>query len=383
MSISLWRRTNAFGTIVCDTAIIGGGVAGLSAALHLQRRGIDAQIIERHAVGAGASSRNAGFLMRGAADNYAAAIRDWGRPMAQVVWRTTELNLEGLRALGIGRLVTYRAVPSMLVAMEEEERAELVESVRLLKEDGFAVGWTESGTDSFWPHARPLGGLINPNDASINPVEMLVLLRSMLMRPVLEHQEVIDVAEHQGGVRILTSDAQVVCRRVMVCLNAYAGPLFPQLAELVVPNRGQKVALHAPGMRLDASYYANHGGEYFRQPAPDVITLGGWRRFFEAEERTMEDRVTEGVQEGLEAFAEKIFGRRLAVLARWSGTMGFTPDGLPLVGPIPGYPSRNVWFCGGFTGHGMSLGFQTANHAVAAMLGEEEPMFALSRLRGG
>lgn len=382
MSISLWRRTNALGTIACDTAIIGAGVAGLSAALHLQRRGIDALIVERHGVGAGASSRNAGFLMRGAADNYAAAVRDWGRAMAQVVWRTTELNLEGLRQLGIGRLLTYRAIPSCLVAFEEQELEELRESVALLKEDGFAVGWADAGTDSFWSHARPLGGLVNPNDASINPVEMLVLLRSMLARAVMEQQEVFAVNEVDGGVEVLTSDARVVCRRVLVCLNAYAGTLFPQLANLVVPNRGQKLALHAPGMRLDASYYANHGGEYFRQPAPDVITLGGWRRFFELEERTMEDRVTEGVQGGLEAFAEKIFGRRLAVIARWSGTMGFTPDGLPLIGPVAGYPSRNVWFCGGFTGHGMSLGFQTANHAVAAMLGEEQPMFPLSRLGG-
>lgn len=382
MSISLWRRTNALGTLTCDTAIIGAGIAGLSAALHLQRRGLDALIIERHGVGAGASSRNAGFLMRGAADNYAAAVRDWGRPMAQVVWRATELNLEGLRALGIGRLVTYQAVPSCLVAFEEEELAELRESVELLREDGFRVNWADRGMDSFWSHAQPLGGLLNPGDASINPVEMLVYVRGLLMRPVLEQQEVIEIREESGGVHILTSDAVVVCRRVLVCTNAYAGTLLPQLAKLVVPNRGQKVALHAPGMRLDASYYANHGGEYFRQPAPDVITLGGWRRFFEAEERTMEDRVTPEVQGGLEAFGEKIFGRRLPVIARWSGTMGFTPDGLPLVGPVPGYSSRNVWFCGGFTGHGMSLGFQTANHAVSAMLGEEQPIFPLDRLAG-
>ena len=36
--------------------------------------------------------------MRGAADNYAAAIRDWGHERARTIWRWTEENLLALRA---------------------------------------------------------------------------------------------------------------------------------------------------------------------------------------------------------------------------------------------------------------------------------------------
>ena len=111
----------------------------MSAAMALSRRGLRTAVVERGAVGSGASTRNAGFLMRGAAENYEAAIGLYGRELARLVWRWTEENLAGLRAEGIGALPSYRAVPSCLLALEEEELAELTRSQDLMREDGFRV----------------------------------------------------------------------------------------------------------------------------------------------------------------------------------------------------------------------------------------------------
>jgi glycine/D-amino acid oxidase-like deaminating enzyme len=69
----------------------------------------------------------------------------------------------------------------------------------------------------------------------------------------------------------------------------------------------------------------------------------------------------------------------LPITARWAGTMGFSPDGLPLIGPAGG--ASSPWFCGGFTGHGMSMGYQAAHEAVDAMLDGREPMFSVARVR--
>src|SRR5690606_29163117 len=67
------------------------------------------------------------------------------------------------------------------------------------------------------------------------------------------------------------------------------------------------------------------------------------------------------------------------ITTRWSGVMGFSPDGLPLVGPLPEFPAGNVWFCGAFTGHGMSMGFRTAGAAVAGMVEGVKSPFEMSR----
>jgi glycine/D-amino acid oxidase-like deaminating enzyme len=51
---------------------------------------------------------------------------------------------------------------------------------------------------------------------------------------------------------------------------------------------------------------------------------------------------------------------------RWSGTMGFSADGLPLVGSLPDMP--DVYFAVGFTGHGLGYGLATAERLAAHML---------------
>ena len=46
-------------------AIVGGGYAGLAAALELSKHGIDAVVLERGALGVGASTRNGGSVSGG------------------------------------------------------------------------------------------------------------------------------------------------------------------------------------------------------------------------------------------------------------------------------------------------------------------------------
>jgi len=49
-------------------------------------------------------------------------------------------------------------------------------------------------------------------------------------------------------------------------------------------------------------------------------------------------------------------------VSRRSGTMGFTPDGLPLVGQLPDLPQ--VYFAVGFGGRGLAWAFVAAERLV-------------------
>ncbi len=380
MTLSHWRRTSRLGTIDVDTAVVGAGVAGLSAALHLQDMGVTGVLLERQGVGSGASTRNAGFLMRGAADNYALAVGQYGRPVARALWRFTEENLELLRARGIDSIPTFAPRPSALLALEPSEHDELRRSLDLLKEDGFEAGWVGpkdvADHDGAWRTGRPLGALLNPGDAVVNPHHLLSHLRAQINWPVHELQEVAEVrlaaasAARGEHIELRTPDAVVRADRALLCLNAYAGLLMPRFAGLIEPNRGQMLALHAPEseLHLRSAYYANRGSEYFRRADAETVVVGGCRTYHADAERTYDDRTTPAVQDDLEKFAESLFGRRFPVKARWSGTMGFTKDHLPLIGPIPGYAER-LHFCGGFTGHGMSVAHKATLVAVRVMTG--------------
>src|SRR5687768_13452722 len=48
-----------------DVAVIGGGLTGVVAALHLARRGAKVHLFEQHTVGFGASGRNGGMATTG------------------------------------------------------------------------------------------------------------------------------------------------------------------------------------------------------------------------------------------------------------------------------------------------------------------------------
>ncbi|MEQ8845718.1 MAG: FAD-binding oxidoreductase [Phycisphaerales bacterium] len=381
MTVPFWSRSSQPRPVDADAIVVGGGVCGLSAALHLRRRGLRVVVFERHTPGAGASSRNAGFLMRGLAENYRVARDTLGAALARDVWHWSEENLRGLQDEGVATLGSYRPMPSCLLALEQDEADELVESAGLLQADGFGVLLTETGSDSAWQSKLPLVGLVNLGDATVNPAELVGLLASKLgsasegdaplANVVLAGEEVhrIEPASASGDGRCVVASARFAARapHVLVCTNAYAGDLLPGLERLVRPNRGQMLALQAEGATLDYAYYANRGHEYIRQTTDGTIVVGGCRNQFAAAERTSDNGTTDEVQGAIEAFARLLLDRPIRVVARWAGTMGFSPDGMPLVGPVS--EDGSVWFCGGFTGHGMSLAYRTSRGAVSAMLG--------------
>jgi len=385
MTVPHWRMAAKPERIACDAVVIGAGIAGLGAALALERRGLDVSVVERHVMAAGASSRNAGFLMRGCADHYSDACGRYGRDRAAALWRFTEDNLKILRAEGAESLPSFRAVPSCLMALDEQQERELTTSCQMLQEDGFRAPWLTSGSDSAWAGGRGRGGLINPDDASVNPFELMTLLAGKLKRGIHENQEVCAVELDGERVRVCTATHEFVAPRVLVCTNAYGPLLFPALEKLITPRRGQMIALRYPPERrvsLAFSYYFNHGSEYFRQTPDGTIVFGGCRTRHAERELGYEDRTTPWVQGDIEECAGTLLGGGFEILRRWAGTMGFSPDGLPMVGPVPGFdPHGRIWFCGGFTGHGMSMGFKTAHVAAAAMIDGADNPFDIARFK--
>ncbi len=134
---------------------------------------------------------------------------------------------------------------------------------------------------------------------------------------------------------------------------------------------------------LTAPVYSHDGFYYVRQTPDGRVLVGGARHRHAAEEVGVEDATTGHLQADLEAYlADHIPGAAGAkVERRWSGTMGFSPDGLPVLGPVPGIPA--ALFAAGFTGHGMGYGLRFGRLAARALLGEAdaaESLFSAARL---
>ena len=88
------KRPSIKGAVAAGVAIVGGGIAGLKAALDLARAGRSVVVLEAERVGWGASGRNGGFVGPGYATVHADITRMVGAERAQVLHR---LSIEGAR----------------------------------------------------------------------------------------------------------------------------------------------------------------------------------------------------------------------------------------------------------------------------------------------
>jgi gamma-glutamylputrescine oxidase len=115
---------------------------------------------------------------------------------------------------------------------------------------------------------------------------------------------------------------------------------------------------------VDRPTYSDHGYRYWRQLQTGEILVGGYRDRAIDEEVGYELATTPAIQGHLDRHLAGL-GVTAKVTHRWAGTMGFTPDALPLVGRLrPG-----LLICAGYTGHGMAFAHLCARSLVDNLLG--------------
>ena len=73
-----------------DVAIVGGGIAGISCAFHLQNAGYKVAVIETGEVGYSATGASSGILYYGSGGNYVEATERYGNENATSLWKETE-----------------------------------------------------------------------------------------------------------------------------------------------------------------------------------------------------------------------------------------------------------------------------------------------------
>jgi gamma-glutamylputrescine oxidase len=331
-----------------DVLVIGGGIAGVSLVHHLARRRISTVLVERKHLAAGASGRNAGFLLAGVADCYAEAVRIHGREKARELWSITSENHDRMLEAVEGSEVGHRRLGSATLASGEDERARLEESSQLMRDDGIEARWDGER-------------ILNPRDGEVNPAALVAALAAQAKNGAIrEGVDVTTIDSGRGEVAVRAGEHECRAGVVILATNAYTPQLVPQVK--IRPTRGQMLA-SAPVARTvcDVPTYSHSGYRYWRQLRSGEVLVGGWRDTSTSTEVGYEEQPTDQIQEHLDRKLEEVTGGA-EVTHRWAGIMGFTETGLPLAGPVDGM--RNVYLCAGFNGHGMAFAFMSAKQVV-------------------
>lgn len=357
-----------------QVVVVGGGVFGACVALHLARAGADALLLERGELASGATGRNAGILSPGTTEGYLATREQLGADAARAVWAFTEDGAAGLRALLVEESVDadFRAEGSYTATLSAEEEAAHQATVEQLARDGFALDWL--ARDALQARVGvPLadgwrGARVNPRGGVLHSGKLVRGLAQAATRHGARVAQGVSVAEVRGGL-VRTDHGDIYADEVVLTTNAYTGGVYPGLAGVIEPVRGQMRATVPLAERVfPGAWSANAGGEYWQQTADGAWALGGMRRVAaDAERGYTSNAVRHEVQAALDIFVADHFPTLAGapVAYRWGGVMGFTPDANPLIGPL----ERGVWVAAGCTGHGMPFAAEAGRQMALWLCG--------------
>ncbi len=380
MTLSIWldepyATRRPLGTdLTTPVAVLGGGITGVSTAYWLSRRGIPSVVLEEHAVAFGATGRNAGFVLEGTVPDYPELVSRHGRQTARALWEFTVENRHRLLAVCAHEQIACDLVAcgSVVATASRDEMAHLEKHAAMLTEDGYRCEivdrrWLReqmSGSDEF------IGGLLTPQDVGLHPVRFVRGLATAAARvgAAVYENSAVQAVEREGTMwKVATPLGTVRADHVVLGLNAYTALVDHAWQAVIRPMRGQVLATApVPHSLFPHLVYANQGFEYWRQLPDGRVVLGGLRRLAIEEEVGTLDTLHPRIQEALDAYLRHLgVPAAVPVTHRWSGIMGFSPDHLPLIGPVPG--QGRLYIAGGYSGHGLAFAF-LAGRMIAELI---------------
>jgi gamma-glutamylputrescine oxidase len=347
------------GHIEADVAVLGGGIAGCSAALHLAKRGYRVALLEARAVGFGASGRSGGQTIFGLAASQARLAAEVGRDDAR---RLFDLSIEALdltqSLIGeYGIDCDYHA-NHVHVAVKPRHLKELDDWARELHEECGYPSARRLMRDELQAHVRSdryLGGLIDSRSGHLHPLKFT---RGVARAAESEGAKIFEnsqVLRYEDGPEVLvhTSQGSVRCAHLILCGNAYVGAVAPALARRILGVGTYIIATQPLGEERAQELLPSNAAiadinwilDYFRRSADHRLLFGG-RVSYSA---VQPPRLAESMRRRMLRIFPTLSDVKVAFA--WGGYLDITMSRAPDFGRL----APNVFYMQGFSGHGMSL----------------------------
>jgi glycine/D-amino acid oxidase-like deaminating enzyme len=388
------------GDVTADVAVIGGGYAGLHAALRLvQAHGLKVCVLEAGDIGWGASGRNGGFCCPGSTKlSYGELITRFGldetkrfhkaqREAVDFVGGFLQASSVDADRTGEGELEVAHSA-SRIDDLKQEQAFMLEsfgeESTFLTREEMF-----EHGYESPAFHA----GLKTHVCFGLHPLKYVRGLARATIDAgvnVFARSEVVAWETDQGRHTLKTAQGQVTAKQVLVATNGYTdetlpavlgGRLLPALTRIIVTRPISDNELKNQGwLNTEPTYDTRKLLHYFRL-LPDNRFLFGGRGGTDASPEGM-DKIASSLRTTFEAMYPKL--AQVETDYSWGGFVCLTSSRLPFAGPFQGM--ENVWGAFGWHGNGVAMASYAANKLADVMAGSvshEQALPAIMRALPG
>jgi gamma-glutamylputrescine oxidase len=380
------ERPALAGSVSADVCVVGGGIAGCSAALHLAERGLKVVLLEDVRVGWGASGRSGGQAIQGIAAGQAKLDRLIGPAAARAVWDVSVEGMALMRQLIRRFNIACDWVDGyLLTAVKQRHVRELQSELHELRD---AYGYPSV---RFMPREelratldseRYLGALYDSNSGHLHPLNYtlgLAAAAESLGVQIFEDTRATSFADAGGGkVRITTPAGEVRARQLVLCGNVYLGATAPTLAAKIMAVATYIVATEPLGKQRAQQLIGNNAAvsdmnwvlDYYRRSADERLLFGGRVNYsglksFDAPSATR-------------ARMLRVFPQLADVRIEyaWGGEVDITLNRAPHFGRL----APNVYFLQGFSGHGIALTGVAGKLVAEAIAGTAERFDVFARI---
>ncbi|CAG8953425.1 hypothetical protein HYFRA_00010174, partial [Hymenoscyphus fraxineus] len=414
---------------VVDTVIVGSGISGARVAWGvlggdevdcgrgevgdgetgdgLRKRVV---MLEARQACSGATGRNGAHTKAASYRSFPSNLSLLGVDEALRIARLEYRNILAVHAFAAKHKIECesRVCDTIDIIFDEGQWRQCIEAVSLMKklfiEEGDAEGIAryelfdkEEARKKYLVKGKDMGevkGGVRYAAGSINAYRFVCGVLKLCLSRGLElhtHTPVLSLSRRNSIWHIHTPRGIIKAKRVVLATNAYTSHLAPSFQGSIVPLRGQVTAqIPGKGMPKDGlgttySFIYANGYEYM-VPRPagsrfagDIVIGGGLVKapdegvgeFGVVDDSALNPIISTYLKNSLVGYFGESWGEDEGeegrVRREWTGIMGYTPDGFPFVGRVPGEENGNLWVSAGFVGHGMVLCWECGGRLVEMM----------------
>ncbi|MDD2704249.1 MAG: FAD-dependent oxidoreductase [Acidocella sp.] len=364
-----------------SVAIIGGGFAGLSAALHLAELGVDVALLEANEIGWGASGRNGGQVNPGLKHSPAEILRDYGE----------NLGARMIALSGMAPDLVFSIIEKHGIACAGR-RGGTLRAVKTIKQADAA----KHLTDDYASHGAPvkyfdapevaartgtpyyLGAMFDPRGGDVNPLGYargLAMAAQRAGAKLYTGSRVQALARAGNGWVVSLACGTLHAEHVVLCTNAYESGLWPGLARSMVPVFSMIAASEPLSMKLAATVMPARSVLYEQADITVYFRVDDGNRLLMGGRSPSRDTSNRRDFRYLLAYAQKLWPASQDVdwTHFWNGQLAMTADHYPHLHE----PAEGVIACLGCNGRGVALMTAMGQQIAARILGARTEELAM------
>ena len=336
-----------------DVVVIGGGAVGTSAAYHLSKLGKKVILCEARNIASGASGRCGGMVVHCYGRDFRIHETDkrltFTRANTQVMKdysKSFEIDFE------------FRQVGCLDIAVTEKEYEDLENLVKIqrsLGDNEIELLDKEQTLKEMW-NLNPdliVGSRLRRSDGNLNP---FLLCRAQALEAkkhgakIMTHTRVKKLLVKNKKIEglLLGDDSVIMAEDVVSAVNGWTNQLITGTE--IIPTRGIAMITEKLPVLPAQPFETFCLGEFVygcTQTLSGNYNIGGAGPRNTVDEHLDEKIYLEEVLK-VNSFISEIFPslKDVAIIRTWAGPIGFTPDGIPSIGPMPGV--KGLFVTGGY-----------------------------------